>query len=143
MKNKVALILFLVTLVVVVGTVAVGMSMECSYYEGQTPVSNMGCYDFLEKKIQPTLVTFVPLLVVSIILLFVRRETFVAWVKFAVPAFVIMFGIIFYTYNNEPAIGGWVNWGSDDQLATLLLPSLFFLISLIIIIRSSLKLRKA
>lgn len=87
-------------------------------------------------------VVSIPIALLSIILLFVRRETFIAWARFAVPAFLIMLAIIFYTYNNEPAMGGWVNWGSDDQLATLLLPSLFFLTSLIIIIRSSLKLRK-
>lgn len=92
---------------------------------------------------EPFLTVSISLFAISVALLFVRRETFIAWAKFAVPAFLIMLAIIFYTYNNEPAVGGWVNWGSDDQLATLLLPSLFFLISLIIIIRTSLKLRKA
>lgn len=92
---------------------------------------------------EPFLAVSISLLATSLLLLFARRETFILWAKFAVPAFIAMLAIIFYTYNNEPIIGGWVSFGSDDQLATVLGPSLFFLISLVIIAVKSYRLRQA
>lgn len=138
MSNKKEVItLFVLSLVIVGGYLLLAFSIDCWNSPGS--LSNLLCSDFGETKAQPFFWSFVPILVTSFILLFVRRETFIAWAKFAVPAFVIMLAIIFYTYNNEPAVGGWVDWGSDDQLATLLLPSLFFIISLILVVVKSQK----
>lgn len=83
---------------------------------------------------EPLLWSFLPLLAVSFTLLFFKREIFIAWAKFGAPAFVVMLAVIYYTYNNAPASGGWVNWGSDEQVASVLLPILYVAISLGIVI---------
>lgn len=83
----------------------------------------------------------IPMLILSIIFFSMAPRVFFTWAKFAVPAFIIMVGIMLYTYNNTPDVGGWVDWGSDDQFATLTLPPLFFIISVIIIARKARRLR--
>jgi len=104
-------------------------------------VSSFLCGDFSETKLQPLFWSALPLPVIAIGLFIFRREVFLTWAKFAVPAFIIMIGIMLYTYNNTPDVGGWVDWGSDDQFATLTLPPLFFIISVIIIARKARRLR--
>lgn len=138
--KKFTFIIFFVSLAICGSFLLVAFLVDCWTSVGS--FSDLVCSDFGETKIQPLFWSFIPLLVTSLILFFVRREVFVTWAKIGLPLFVLMLAIIFYTYNNEPRVGGWVDWGSDDQLATVLLPPLFFLISLIIIIRMSFKSRK-
>ena len=85
----------------------------------------------------------IPLLLITPILFFVRRETFMLWAKFAGIAFPIMLGILLYTFNNAPTPGGFGLAGliPDEQLASAILPSLFILISIILIAVKSWKLR--
>lgn len=83
----------------------------------------------------------IPLLIISPFLFFVRREAFIAWAKFAGVAFPIMLGILLYTFNNTPALGSWISGPTDDQLASVLLPTSFLIISLLIIGIKSWKLR--
>jgi len=140
MKRKGALWLFVAVLVLTVGFYLVtgdglGLCSEGNNYRT--------CISHVNNISEPLFWSFLPLLAISFILLFVKRETFLAWVKFGVPAFVVMLAIILYTYNNTPQMGGWVNWGSDEEFATVLLPPLFFLISLAVIIYKQLKLRKS
>lgn len=139
MNNKKSLWLFVTAFVLTTGFYFVagdglGLCKEGDNYRT--------CISQVNNISEPLFWSFLPLLAISLILLFVRRGTFIAWVKFAVPAFVIMLAVIFYTYNNTPQMGGWVNWGSDEEFATVLLPPLFFLISLAVIIYKQLKLRK-
>ena len=105
---------------------------------------NIKCYDFLDQKVEPIFWSFLPLLAISLILFFLRREVFMVWVKFAGVAFPIMVAVLLYTYNNGPTPGGFGLAGliSDEMLATAFLPALFFIISLVIIIVKSIKLRK-
>ena len=85
----------------------------------------------------------IPLIVLLPFLLFLRREVFMAWVKFAAVAFPIMLAILLYTYNNKPTPGaggfGLAGLISDEMLATAFLPALFFIVSLIVIITKRLK----
>ncbi|MEK7555842.1 MAG: hypothetical protein AAB523_00975 [Patescibacteria group bacterium] len=99
------------------------------------------CITSIINVIEPLLWSFLPLLVVSLILFFVRREVFIAWAKFAGVVFPLMLGILLYTFNNTPVTGSWIGGPTDDQLASVLLPSLFLIISLLIIIIKSWKLR--
>jgi len=85
----------------------------------------------------------VPLLIISPILFFVRREVFIAWAKFVIIAFPLMLGILLYTFNNEPATSGLGLGGliPDELLASVTLPALFLIISLLLIGIKSWKLR--
>ena len=138
--KKFVSIIFIISLVIVGGASLLIFSIDC--WGSTSAFENFLCNGFFEQKIEPLLWSFLPLLAISFILLFVRRETFIAWAKFAAPAFAVMLAVIFYTYNNKSQMGGWVNWGSDEEFATVLLPPLFFLISLAIIIYKQRKLRK-
>ena len=113
-----------------------------SCYPAGSLVVDPSCDDFFRAWIEPIFWSFLPLLAISILLFFVKRETFITWAKIASPAFAIMLALMFYTYNNTPQMGGWVNWGSDEEFATVLLPPLFFLISLAVITYKQLKLRE-
>ena len=101
-----------------------------------------GCLESFGENIpEPLLWSFLPLLIISFILFFVRREVFIAWAKFAGVAFPIILGILLYTFNNTPALGSWIGGPTDDQLASVLLPTSFLIISLLIIIIKSWRLR--
>ena len=101
----------------------------------------IGDGNFVEGKIHPVFFAFLPLLFITSILFFVRRETFLAWAKFAAPAFPLMLVVLLYTHNNVPVTGGWIGGPTDDQLATVFLPPLFLIISLLIIGIKSWKLK--
>lgn len=94
------------------------------------------CISLVNNISEPLFWGFLPLLAVSLILLFLRREVFMAWAKFAAVGFPIMLAVLLYTYNNGPSTGGFGLAGliSDEMLATAFLPALFFIISLVIII---------
>ena len=141
-KKTLPIVLFLFSLIVMGGCLAVILLNQCTSPDGL--LVDIKCYDFLDQKIEPIFWGFLPLLAISLILLFLRREVFMAWAKFAVPAFPIMVAILLYTYNNGPTPDGFGLAGliSDEMLATAFLPALFFIISLVIIIVKSHKLRK-
>jgi|SRR3989344_3269008 len=141
MKNKPAVTLSVLIFIVLLGILSTGLGVQCSSGIGGDRVTDIACYEFIEQVVQPLLLSFITFFVVSLVLVFLRREVFFTWAKFAVPAFIIMVGIMLYTYNNTPDVGGWVDWGSDDQFATLTLPPLFFIISVIIIARKARRLR--
>jgi len=79
---------------------------------------------------------------VSLTLFFLRREVFVAWSKFVAIGFPIMLGGLIYAYNIEQSTGSWIGGPTEAEIASSILPSLFLLISLIIIIRAWRKGRK-
>ena len=83
------------------------------------------------------------LLLITPILFFVRRETFVLWAKFAGVAFPVMLGILLYTFNNAPTPHGFGLAGliPDEQVASATLPLFFVIISIILISVKSWKLR--
>ncbi|MEK7555834.1 MAG: hypothetical protein AAB523_00935 [Patescibacteria group bacterium] len=89
----------------------------------------------------PIAIAFSTPFIITLILFFLRREAFIAWAKFAVVAFPLMLGILLFTFNNTPVTGSWISGPTDDQLASILLPSLFLIISLLIIGIKSWKLR--
>lgn len=124
--------ILLVSLAIVTGALIPIISFDC--WGSMSTIESFLCSGFYEDKIEPLLWSFLPLLAVSFILLFFKREVFIAWAKFGAPTFVVMLAVIYYTYNNAPASGGWVNWGSDEQVASVLLPILYVAISLGIII---------
>lgn len=141
-KNKSIILVFIISVAVVLGSLLVASISECIYIK--TSFDSFVCGGSFEKYIEPIFWGFLPVLVISLILLFLRREIFLAWVKFAGVTFPLMLVVLFYTYNNGPTPGGFGLAGliSDEMLATAFLPALFFIISLIIIIVKSLKLRK-
>lgn len=81
----------------------------------------------------------VPFLITTPILFFVRRETFVAWAKFAAVGFPIMFGVLLYAFNIKHWPGGWVRGPNEAELASIILPPIFILLSFGIIMRMSAK----
>ena len=140
-KNKSAILIFIVSAVIVLGSFLVARISECAYID--TGFDSFVCGGSFEKYIEPIFWAFLPLLAISLILLFLRREVFMAWVKFAAVAFPIMLAILLYTYNNKPTPGaggfGLAGLISDEMLATAFLPALFFIVSLIVIITKRLK----
>ncbi|MCK9351561.1 MAG: hypothetical protein WCT49_00605 [Candidatus Paceibacterota bacterium] len=77
--------------------------------------------------------SFSSLFLISIFLLFVRREAFIAWSKFAAVAFPIMLGTLLYTFTHESDGAAWMSGPSNAQIAMTILPFLFTVISLAII----------
>ena len=65
------------------------------------------CITSIINVIEPLLWSFLPLLVVSLILFFVRREVFIAWAKFAGVVFPLMLGILYIpsTTRRSRAVG--------------------------------------
>lgn len=133
-KKTLPIVVFLFSLIVIGGCFAVIMLNQCTSPDGL--LVDMKCYDFLDKRVEPLFWGSLPLLAISLILLFLRREVFMAWAKFAAVAFPLMLAILLYTYNNGPTPGGFGLAGliSDEMLATAFLPALFFIVSLVIII---------
>lgn len=84
---------------------------------------------------------FLPVLIITPVLFFVRRETFMAWAIFAAVGFPIMLGGLLYAFNIPQSTGGWVSGPNEAQVASFLLPGLFVIISLILIAVKSWKLR--
>ena len=118
---------------------------EPAYYEYYSDKEDKDkwCHSAFDENIpEPLLWSFLPLLFITLTLFFVRREIFLAWAKFAGIAFPLMLGVLLYTHNNIPVSGGWIGGPTDDQLATVFLPPLFAIISLLIIGVKSWKLRK-
>jgi len=103
-KNKSAILIFIVSAVIVLGSFLVARISECAYID--TGFDSFVCGGSFEKYIEPIFWAFLPLLAISLILLFLRREVFMAWVKFAAVGFPLMLAILLYTYNNKPTSGG-------------------------------------
>jgi hypothetical protein len=132
-KTHVLALLIISLGVVIPILVAAEMMHSCV----QKDWTNESCY-FLNKDIFfPIFLSFITLLLTTLGLFFVRRETFIAWAIFASIGFPLMLGILLYTFNNKPAMGGWVGGPTDDQFASVLLPGLFIIISLVIIAMKS------
>ena len=144
MNNKKIVLFIFVFSFAVVGSSFLPVWTSSCYPPGSLIV-DIYCADFFDKYVEPLFWGFSPLLAISLILLFLRREVFMAWVKFAAVGFPLMLAILLYTYNNKPTSGGFGLAGliSDEMLATAFLPALFFIISLVVIIVKSRKLRKS
>jgi energy-coupling factor transporter transmembrane protein EcfT len=107
-------------------------------------IGKMHCVSLVNNIAEPTFWAFIPAVASLFILLFVKKEVFKSWAKFALVSFPIMLLILFYTYNNGSPTGS-VGLGpiyTDEDLATIFLPSLFFIVSVVIISLRSHKLRK-
>lgn len=81
-------------------------------------------------------------ILISTSLFFLRREVFIAWAKFASVGIPLMLGGLLYAFHVPQSTGTWIGGPTESQIASILLPSLFFVISLIIIITKSFALRK-
>lgn len=117
---------------------------DCSYTQEGVFYMDSACQDFYEgqqDKLSPFLISFLSLLPITLILFFVRRETFFLWAKFAAVAFPVMLGTLLYTFHNESGGGSWVGGPTNAQFAAFALPPLFLLISLILITYKTIKLR--
>src|SRR3989344_1539071 len=111
---------------------------------GSGILEDRNCVTLVNNISEPIFWSFLSLLPITFILFFLRRETFLAWAKFAGVTFPLMLGILLYTYNNAPTEGGFGLAGliSDEMLATVFLPPIFVIASLLIIGIKSWKLRK-
>jgi len=138
--KKIALGIVIISVIITAGSVALAQFAKCGLPD-QSSLSNMLCSGFYEQKIEPLFWSFLSLLPIAVLLYFIRREVFIAWAKFAAVAFPLMLAIMLYTYNDAPMRSGFGLSGliSNEQFATAILPSLFFLVSLIIIIVKSRK----
>ena len=111
---------------------------------GEGGNNRVWCNEFFGEGILLALLwSFLPLLLIPSALFFVRRETFLAWAKFASISFPLILSVLLYTYNNTPTEGGFGLAGliSDEMLATVFLPPLFVIVSLLIIGIKSWKLK--
>ncbi|OGM92550.1 hypothetical protein A2935_00015 [Candidatus Wolfebacteria bacterium RIFCSPLOWO2_01_FULL_47_17b] len=137
-KNTITSLLVILVLITTISYFMIGDGFGiCT--EGA--IKNRGCLSLLNDISEPIFYSSISLLLVVASLFFVRREVFIAWAKFAAVAFPLMLGILLYTYNDAPMRSGFGLSGliSNEQFATAILPSLFFLVSLIIIIVKSKK----
>src|SRR3990167_1703301 len=82
------------------------------------------------------------LLLPSLILFFLPRQVFITWAKFAAIGFPIMLGGLLYAFNIEQSTGSWICGPTEAEIASAILPSLFLLISLVLIIRTAIKSRR-
>lgn len=139
--KKIILGVLFVSVGVILVSLLLALVSDCANVK--TSLDSFVCGGSFEKYIEPLFWSFLPLLAISLILLFLRREVFIAWAKFAAVAFPLMLAILLYTYNNTPTTGGFGLAGliSDEMLATAFLPALFLIISLVIIIVKSQKLK--
>lgn len=144
-KNKIyTLAILAASLSVIGGAMAIMKFTECSYLKDGVTFSDGNCYAFLEQKIEPFFWSFLPLLLITLILFFVRRETFLAWAKFAGVAFPLMLAAMLYTFTYGTvyrSLGPGGLFSSDAEAVSVLLPPLFFLISVTIIAIKSWMLR--
>ncbi|MFC1720676.1 hypothetical protein ACFL0K_00235 [Patescibacteria group bacterium] len=103
---------------------------------------NRDCVNLINNLSEPVFWSFLALLPVTIALFFLRREVFVAWVKFAAIGFPIMLAGLLYTFNMPQSTGSFMGGPSESEIASVVLPGLFLIISLLIIAIKSWKLRK-
>ena len=82
------------------------------------------------------------LLLPSLILFFLLRQVFITWAKFATVGFPLMLGGLLYAFNIEQSTGSWIGGPTEAEIASVILPSIFLLISLILIIRTAIKSRR-
>ena len=119
------------------------LALGVSYFFSGTMVCDnytWACNGFFLQVRSLLFVLSLPLIFLSPILFFVRREAFMAWAKFASVAFPLMLGILLYIFNNTPSVNsGWVNLGTQSQLASTFFPPLVVIISLGIIIYKQLR----
>jgi hypothetical protein len=140
-KHKIY-ILLVISLLSVVGSVGVMLyasngSSVCDHREGNIyTFVDTDCYDYwnsYDQKAEPILISFSLLLFISLVLLFVRREAFIAWAKFAGVAFPLMLGTLLYTFTHESESAAWMSGPSNAQMAMTILPFLFIITSFVII----------
>ena len=137
MNHRKIIIIFFIIAVLAIGTsYAFSGLTVCHKYP-------WACNEFFLQVRSLLFILSLPLLLLTPILFFVRREAFVLWAKFAGVAFPLMLGILLYTFNNAPTPGGFGLAGliPDEQLASATLPLLFVLISIILISVESWRLR--
>ena len=137
-QKKIIAILFAVSLLFV-STIFIRIPVR-NFLCTENTVEYRGCVE-MTHFFDPIAIAFSTPFIITLILFFLRREAFIAWAKFAVVAFPLMLGILLFTFNNTPVTGDWISGPTDDQLASILLPSLFLIISLLIIGIKSWKLR--
>jgi len=114
-------------------------SSSCPYYVAGTYQVDPHCYSIREvnegyyQKIVPILTSSAILFFISLILLFVRREAFIAWAKFAGVAFPLMLGTLLYTFTHESIGAAWMSGPTNAQISATILPALFVIVSFVII----------
>ena len=141
-KHKIyVLVLFILSLGVVGGALRITEITKCDYLKDGITYSDSSCYNFLDQKIQPVAIAFLTLFLISFFLFFVRRETFILWSKFAIVGFPLMLWALFDLANQPQSSGFGPVSMLDGAFFAFLIPFLFFLISLILIIYKSIKLR--
>ena len=123
----------LMLLLISTSVIGVILFLVKTYNCYQNGVVDYTCYDFQEQKMQPLFISFLPLLLISVILFFVRREAFIAWAKFAGVAFPLMLGTLLYTFTHESESAAWMSGPSNAQMAMTILPFLFIITSFVII----------
>jgi hypothetical protein len=97
------------------------------------------CVGNINNVTEPIFLNLLSLVVVLPTLYFIRSEVFLAWKKFAVIAFPLMFGYILYIFQNSYS-GGFMGI-NDENVYPFILAPLFVIISYIIIGVKSWKLR--
>ena len=134
--KKYSIIILLVSLAVWIGIAVIWRvtSSPC-----RSAPSVLCSAEGFEITFHPLLLAFAALAFVSGLLIFLRRKIFIVWAKFAAIGFPLMLGGLLYTYNIEQSMGGWVSGPTESEIAAVLLPGLFLLISLGIIIYKSIK----
>ena len=91
------------------------------------------CVRNVDNITQPILLAIVPIMFFAFIFLFVRREAFIAWARFAGVAFPIMLGTLLYTFTHESTGAAWMSGPSNAQISATILPALFVIVSFVII----------
>lgn len=97
------------------------------------------CFIHYNDFIDPLIFAAVFLIVVSFCLFFIPDSIFKKWLRFAIAWLVVevIFVAISPTYT-----GGWMNFGPTKELVSIWMGVLFVIISLVLIIRQSVKERK-
>lgn len=136
--KKISLTLFIISLGVVIPTVVFDPVVD--YFCPSYSQGGRECISFASNIIEPVFWSFLSLSPFAFISLFLRREIFITWMKFAAIGFPLMFGILFYEFHSPQPSGSWVGGPTELQIMSVVLPALFLLISLVIIIYKSIKL---
>ena len=101
-----------------------------------------GCIESTSNIIEPIFWSLIPIILISLILFSLPRQVFITWAKFAAIGFPIMLGGLLYAFNIEQSTGSWIGGPTEAEIAAAILPSLFLLISLVLIIRTAIKSRR-
>ncbi|MFC1775338.1 hypothetical protein ACFLY0_00665 [Patescibacteria group bacterium] len=138
--KKIDLVLFFISICIIIPAIVFDPVVDyfCPTYDQ----GGRECINFASNIIEPVFWSFLALLPVTIALFFLRREVFVAWVKFAAIGFPIMLAGLLYTFNMPQSTGSFMGGPSESEIASVVLPGLFLIISLLIIAIKSWKLRK-